>query len=574
MTSIPMESVRSIYYMLTEESSSEFPFFILGMSILMIILLILGILYLPKYKRLTGEHLYCDTEVIPWSDIEHVRLKQSEWGNPYLAVYFKDGRSPASFDIERIPNAREFVDTIRERAAEKGFTFSTDHNVELKGEIQPEVKGMSEVRFYLMSWILFFAILIFMYAILFAFLEGKPFYGYFPLASLLLACFVLIFLGGEKLLSKEPDQTEKHLIIGKDVIPWSDIEHISLKKSEYGNPYLAIYFKDERSPKSYDTACFTNVEGFLSTLREKALEKGISFSKGPHVELDIQYPPSGPARVEEAGRQREEAQKAEEKREIKISPRQKSFLMILLAFTFFLGLYFIAGIRLTGSVFLVILVHECGHLLALRLFHMKVHGLFFIPFVGAGVLPKEEFPSPGTEAAVALAGPVAGLSLNLAAHLLNSPRVLTFFFNLHSSIDAAILSQIPSIILYIVLVNLLVNMLNLAPILPLDGGRIIRAALLRGRKSLIPVAVVTFGSGVVAGIYLKSIFFVVIAVIGLGSLVYNYKRIERREVEPPAWWKSALILGAWISVICLYWYTLPHFFKDLIGFIVESFFLE
>ncbi len=288
MTSIPMESVRSIYYMLTEESSSEFPFFILGMSILMIILLILGILYLPKYKRLTGEHLYCDTEVIPWSDIEHVRLKQSEWGNPYLAVYFKDGRSPASFDIERIPNAREFVDTIRERAAEKGFTFSTDHNVELKGEIQPEVKGMSEVRFYLMSWILFFAILIFMYAILFAFLGGEPFYRYFPLASLLFACFVLIFLVGEKLLSKKPDQTEKHLIIGKDVILWSDIEHISLKKSEYGNPYLAVYFKDGRSPKSYDTACFTDVEGFLGTLREKALEKGISFYKGPHVESDIQ----------------------------------------------------------------------------------------------------------------------------------------------------------------------------------------------------------------------------------------------------------------------------------------------
>ena len=246
--------------------------------------------------------------------------------------------------------------------------------------------------------------------------------------------------------------------------------------------------------------------------------------------------------------QKKETPKEIPKIEINLSTRQKLYIMVILAIIFFGGLYIIAGLVMTVSLFLVVLVHEMGHLIALKLCGMKAHGIIFIPFIGAGVLPKDEFPSPEVEAAIALAGPAVGLSWNYASLIIDASRD-TFLSRM---------------LLYMILFNLLLNLLNLMPILPLDGGRVVRAALLRGRKSLIPVTIITFGTGILAGVYLKSIIFVVVALFGLGSLVYSYKRVEKKEVEPPAWWKSVLFLGTWVSIILLLWYGSPPYVRAMI----------
>ena len=332
-------------------------------------------------------------------------------------------------------------------------------------------------------------------------------------------------------------QTEKTLEIDDEKFSWENIDHITLKESEFGNQYVAFYFKDSTPPASFDMEWFKDKEDFVELLAERAAQNGFGFIQ-EMLEGEIRTERViAPKKESKLFQEKEELEKEidlekemgrkmqEERSKIKLSRIQKSAISVILVILFTFWIYTALGVKMTALIFMILLVHEGGHLCALKYFRMKVHGLFFIPLVGAGVVPKEEFPSPEAEAAVALAGPVAGLLWNLVAFLAIGIR-WRFFLD-------SFLVVIP--------LNLVINVLNLMPILPLDGGRIVRAALLRGKRSLIPVTIITVGSGLVLAVYLKEIFFLVIALLGLASLVYSYNRVENREVSPPLWWKSAIM---------------------------------
>lgn len=352
--------------------------------------------------------------------------------------------------------------------------------------------------------------------------------------------------------------TRDKLVIGRTSIPWSNIKHITLKKSEYENLYVLIHFRDGTSPKSFDTDYLKNRKEFFHGLQD---EKGFIFTVDEGVDVDSEPVELFMKREEEAP-EIEGVSDVEEtiektpikeipkpKIEINLSAKQKSYIMVILAALFFGGFYMILGAVRTLSLFLVVLVHEIGHLIALKFCGMRVHGLFFIPLIGGGVLPKDKFPSSEVEAVVALAGPAMGLSWNYVAHLVG------VFTN-------PLLFQV---LYYAVIMNLVINLLNLLPILPLDGGRVVKAALLRGKKSLILVIIIISGSGVLLGAYINSMFIMVLTTIGLVSLVQSYRQMEKENVEPPVWWKSVLILVMWLAVILLLWVDCPSPYRANIG---------
>jgi Zn-dependent protease len=109
-----------------------------------------------------------------------------------------------------------------------------------------------------------------------------------------------------------------------------------------------------------------------------------------------------------------------------------------------------------GVIFLLFL-HEMGHVIVLRAKGVPASAPIFIPFFGAFVAMKGMPPNAKDEAEIAIAGPLLG---TIAALLCFVPYVL----GSHSGLWPAL-----------AYFGFFINLFNLIPITPLDGGRIVGA---------------------------------------------------------------------------------------------------
>ncbi len=110
------------------------------------------------------------------------------------------------------------------------------------------------------------------------------------------------------------------------------------------------------------------------------------------------------------------------------------------------------GLGLVALIF----IHEMGHVLALRRQGVKASAPLFIPFMGAVIGMKQMPANAWREAEVGLAGPVLG-SLGAAAIW-----AVGAYENSHFLIALAF-------------VGFFLNLFNLIPVVPLDGGRAVAA---------------------------------------------------------------------------------------------------
>ena len=140
--------------------------------------------------------------------------------------------------------------------------------------------------------------------------------------------------------------------------------------------------------------------------------------------------------------------------------------LLLLLSVVGLVLVFDLTLEAAAVVTLVLLVHEYGHVIAMRTLGLKVRGVLFLPLLGAATVPEQAFPSRWDEARVALAGPMTALPMALTTVLLWHMGVISDQLGR----DAFVWS-------------LALNALNLIPLMPLDGGR----ALLTLTASLRPL---------------------------------------------------------------------------------------
>jgi len=110
------------------------------------------------------------------------------------------------------------------------------------------------------------------------------------------------------------------------------------------------------------------------------------------------------------------------------------------------------AVLLIGSL----VFHEYGHIWAMQRCGMKVSGIYLIPFVGGAAVPKSKPPSQAATVFIYLAGPAFGLALaavTACAYLFMGWTVLA---------GAACWMAI-------------LNLFNLIPVFPLDGGGVLRA---------------------------------------------------------------------------------------------------
>jgi Zn-dependent protease len=146
--------------------------------------------------------------------------------------------------------------------------------------------------------------------------------------------------------------------------------------------------------------------------------------------------------------------------------KAKSLLILLpklkLLTTFGSGLVSVAayaliwGLPFAVGFVLLLLLHELGHVIQLRREGVKASPPMFIPFLGAVISAKSMGRDAAAEARVGLAGPVLGSLASLV------PLVLWLITG----------SDFWRALAY---VGFLINLFNLLPVLPLDGGRAMAA---------------------------------------------------------------------------------------------------
>lgn len=213
------------------------------------------------------------------------------------------------------------------------------------------------------------------------------------------------------------------------------------------------------------------------------------------------------------------------RRQKKLLSRQtpRNFLGWMFAAT---GLLFlISFVSITGGwagallLLLVVLFHELGHFLAMRACGFADTTIFFLPFLGAATTGKKDDATASEEMIVLLAGPVPGLLLGLLLSAMPGPR--------HPLLELVITTLIA------------LNVLNLLPIYPFDGGRIVHL-LLFGRTVFSDVFFQLLGAGLLllaawgagTGIMLVPAAFIVLAlptVVRTARIAQHVDRGERRE---------------------------------------------
>lgn len=125
--------------------------------------------------------------------------------------------------------------------------------------------------------------------------------------------------------------------------------------------------------------------------------------------------------------------------------------------------YLLAGLCALG-LFASIVFHEMAHALVARRFGIQTHAITL--FVFGGVAELEEEPrTPGSEFLIAIAGPISSYLLAGA------------FYLARQALDAQFSDEAYVLLTYLMLINMMLATFNLIPAFPLDGGRMLRAAL-------------------------------------------------------------------------------------------------
>ncbi|HTX30469.1 MAG TPA: site-2 protease family protein [Solirubrobacteraceae bacterium] len=209
---------------------------------------------------------------------------------------------------------------------------------------------------------------------------------------------------------------------------------------------------------------------------------------------------------------------------LKLLTTMGTMLVSVAAYSFFFGWTFAAGFVV------LILVHEMGHVIQLRREGLKASAPMFIPFMGAVISAKSLGDNALAEARVGLAGPILG-SIGAAACI----------FIWHATGN--------DLWRALAFTGFFLNLFNLLPVVPLDGGRAMAAMApwmwFVGFAAMIPLAV----------IFPNPVIFIILIFAGYET----YKRWNLRKAGGPqqqAYYRvrpldRALVAAVYLSLIAL-----------------------
>ena len=132
--------------------------------------------------------------------------------------------------------------------------------------------------------------------------------------------------------------------------------------------------------------------------------------------------------------------------------------------------YWIAGLVGALLLFVSVLLHELAHALVARRHGLTVRGITLHVFGGVSQL-EDEPPTPRAEFLIAVVGPLTSFAIGGGLWALAASGLLA------GGVAGAIVQ-------YLAWINVAVGVFNLVPGFPLDGGRLLRAALWQWKGTL------------------------------------------------------------------------------------------
>lgn len=187
------------------------------------------------------------------------------------------------------------------------------------------------------------------------------------------------------------------------------------------------------------------------------------------------------------------------------------------------------SIQFAIALILCLVFHEYGHIKAMKYFGLKTKGIYLIPFVGGLALSDDKINTRWQDIVISIMGPFFGLILSIAC-------LVGYWIT-----DIEILAGLA-------VFNALLNLFNLLPILPLDGGHVLKSIAFSINSKVGLVACVI---GAVLGIYLSYHFGLALLgfLLAIGSIeiFFEYKRRHLSTLLP---------LNRYAQIVSALWYVI------------------
>lgn len=213
---------------------------------------------------------------------------------------------------------------------------------------------------------------------------------------------------------------------------------------------------------------------------------------------------------------------------LKILATAGTALVSVAAYALFWGWPFAVG--LVALLF----VHEMGHVIQLRREGLRSSAPMFVPFLGAFIAARSLGENALAEARVGLAGPVLG-TLGAGA----------------VAVAGALLepSSTGNLLLALAYFGFFLNLLNLIPVVPFDGGRAMAAVA--------PAMWFLGIAGIVAlGLIFGNLFMFVFILLALREMPLRWRQLRSRSLESAAYYRvprnSRIAIGAvYVALVVL-----------------------
>lgn len=187
------------------------------------------------------------------------------------------------------------------------------------------------------------------------------------------------------------------------------------------------------------------------------------------------------------------------------------------------------SIEFAIALIFCLVFHEYGHIKAMKYFGLKTKGIYLIPFVGGLALSDEKINTRWQDIVISIMGPFFGLILSITC-------LVGYWIT-----DLEILAGLA-------VFNALLNLFNMLPVLPLDGGHVLKSIAF-SINSRVGIVACIFGAAL--GVYISYHFGLALLgfllAIGSVEIFFEYKRRHLSELLP---------LNRYAQIVSILWYVI------------------